>query len=118
DKKVMGSGVRGDGEWFGVRRCGEKAGKRGAVFGRETLCLAQCFEELPIKPNGIFEPKAHGNSPKNEAPNVFISAKDAKKGGLQEWGDPHVSDGMESEEEVEVIFDETVKFAQEYKNEG
>nr|GEY31066.1 retrotransposon protein, putative, Ty1-copia subclass [Tanacetum cinerariifolium] len=45
DKKVMGSGVGGDGEWFGVRRCGEKAGKRGAVFWREALCIAQCFKE-------------------------------------------------------------------------
>nr|GFA44658.1 hypothetical protein [Tanacetum cinerariifolium] len=44
DKKVMGSGVGGDGEWFGVRRCGEKAGKRDAVFGRETLCIAQYFK--------------------------------------------------------------------------
>nr|GFC13012.1 hypothetical protein [Tanacetum cinerariifolium]GFC13025.1 hypothetical protein [Tanacetum cinerariifolium] len=35
DKKVMGSGVGGDEEWFGVRRCGEKARKRGAVFGKE-----------------------------------------------------------------------------------
>nr|GFC55408.1 hypothetical protein [Tanacetum cinerariifolium] len=45
DKKVMCSGVGGDGEWFGVRRCGEKAGKRGAVFWREALCIAQCFKE-------------------------------------------------------------------------
>nr|GEU55560.1 hypothetical protein [Tanacetum cinerariifolium] len=35
----------GDGEWFGVRRCGEKAEKRGAVFWREALCIAQCFKE-------------------------------------------------------------------------
>nr|GEX47328.1 hypothetical protein [Tanacetum cinerariifolium] len=39
------SGVGGDGEWFGVRRCGEKAGKRGVVFWREALCIAQCFKE-------------------------------------------------------------------------
>nr|GFA99501.1 hypothetical protein [Tanacetum cinerariifolium] len=45
DKKVMGSGVGGDGEWFGVRRCGEKARKWGAVFWREALCVAQCFKE-------------------------------------------------------------------------
>nr|GEX65503.1 zinc finger, CCHC-type [Tanacetum cinerariifolium] len=41
----MGSGVGGDEEWFGVRRCGEKARKRGAVFWREALCIAQCFKE-------------------------------------------------------------------------
>nr|GEU85435.1 UBN2 domain-containing protein [Tanacetum cinerariifolium] len=48
DKKVMGSGVGGDGEWFGVRRCGEKAGKQGDVFGREccVTVLAQCFKRL------------------------------------------------------------------------
>nr|GEY93745.1 hypothetical protein [Tanacetum cinerariifolium] len=31
----------------------------------------------PIKPKVGFEPKAHGNSPKNEAPNVSTSAKDS-----------------------------------------
>ncbi|GKE00543.1 zinc knuckle CX2CX4HX4C containing protein [Tanacetum coccineum] len=125
----------------------------------------------PIKPNVIFEPKAHENSPKNGAPNVFISAKDgpnimrpsskeqpakavdipsssytsvtAKKEGLQvptsssnipiynpydllsqefdpenyskSRGDPHVLDDMESEEEVEVVFDETVNLLKSIK---
>ncbi|GKG10237.1 hypothetical protein Tco_0338983, partial [Tanacetum coccineum] len=30
----------------------------------------------PFKPKDRFEPKAHGNSPKNGAPNVSTSAKD------------------------------------------
>nr|GEW76081.1 hypothetical protein [Tanacetum cinerariifolium] len=30
----------------------------------------------PVKPKVIFEPKAHGNSPKNEATNVSTSVKD------------------------------------------
>nr|GEV67847.1 putative reverse transcriptase domain-containing protein [Tanacetum cinerariifolium] len=38
DKKVMGSGVGGDGEWFGVRRCGEKVGKTGcSVLAGSTV---------------------------------------------------------------------------------
>ncbi|GKE48358.1 hypothetical protein Tco_1479616 [Tanacetum coccineum] len=35
------------------------------------------FQTVPIKPKVRFEPKAHGNSPKNGAPNVYTSAKDS-----------------------------------------
>ncbi|GJS28163.1 hypothetical protein Tco_0488783 [Tanacetum coccineum] len=99
----------------------------------------------PIKPKVRFDPKVHGNSLRNGAPNVSTSANDgpnivhssskenpakatdipspsytrssAKKGGLQY---PTSSsniltsnlfdalDDMESDEEVEVVFDEIV----------
>ncbi|GKC28828.1 hypothetical protein Tco_1036122 [Tanacetum coccineum] len=97
-----------------------------------------------------FEPKAHGISPKNEAPNLSISAKDgpnivhtsfkeqpAKAVDIpssslrcalslmcrqfdpenysRSKGDLNVSDDMESEEDVEFVFDETVNLLKSTK---
>ncbi|GKE18103.1 zinc knuckle CX2CX4HX4C containing protein, partial [Tanacetum coccineum] len=134
-------------------------------------CLIEVKADEPIKPKVRFEPKAHGISPKNRAPNVSISAKDghnivhtsskeqpakavdipsssytsgtAKKVGRQvptsssnnpisnpydllsqefdpencsrSKGDPNVLDDMESEEEVEFVFDETVNLLKSTK---
>ncbi|GJU27394.1 zinc knuckle CX2CX4HX4C containing protein [Tanacetum coccineum] len=124
-------------------------------------CVIEVKADEPIKPKVRFEPKAHGISPKNRAPNVSISAKDgpnivhtsskeqpakavdipsssytsgtAKKVGrqvptydlLSQEFDPenysrskddlNVLDDMESEEEVEFVFDKTVNLLKSTK---
>ncbi|GKA59819.1 hypothetical protein Tco_0759132 [Tanacetum coccineum] len=108
-------------------------GKRGDLSTmlsfRENMLPKHMFRipqdddtSLPIKQKVRFEPKAHGISPKNGAPNVSISAKDgpnivhtsskeqpAKVDDIpSSGGDSDVLDDMESEEEVEFVFDETV----------
>nr|GEW08144.1 RNA polymerase II second largest subunit [Tanacetum cinerariifolium] len=53
-----------------------KSGKTGSTSTNRSGVTVGNATWQPIKSNVIFEPKAHGNSPKNRAPNVFISAKD------------------------------------------
>nr|GEW85984.1 reverse transcriptase domain-containing protein [Tanacetum cinerariifolium] len=43
-KKVLGMSGGGDGEWCLSWTMAEKGGKRGTMFGRETLYIAQCFK--------------------------------------------------------------------------
>nr|GFB64043.1 hypothetical protein [Tanacetum cinerariifolium] len=48
----------GDGEWCLSWTMAEKGGKKGTMFGRETLCIAQCFKRdiitlPPLKRLGI-----------------------------------------------------------------
>nr|GFB35858.1 RNA-directed DNA polymerase, eukaryota [Tanacetum cinerariifolium] len=42
----VGKWSRVNGEWCVAGKRQKKGGKGGTSFGRETLCLAQCFEEL------------------------------------------------------------------------
>ncbi|GJZ00936.1 hypothetical protein Tco_0518897 [Tanacetum coccineum] len=88
----------------------------GAATGKATWQL--------IKQKVRYEPKAHGNFPKNGAPKVSTSAKDDPSKKLcAKKGDPHVPtckpsvptsnpydvlDDMESEKEAEVVYDENV----------
>ncbi|GJV74901.1 zinc knuckle CX2CX4HX4C containing protein [Tanacetum coccineum] len=50
------------------KTCSTNTNRSGFTVGKATW--------QPIKPKIIFEPKAHGNLPKNGAPNVSIYAKD------------------------------------------
>ncbi|GJV74900.1 zinc knuckle CX2CX4HX4C containing protein [Tanacetum coccineum] len=50
------------------KTCSTNTNRSGVTVGKATW--------QPIKPKIIFEPKAHGNLPKNGAPNVSIYAKD------------------------------------------
>ncbi|GJY02903.1 hypothetical protein Tco_0361055 [Tanacetum coccineum] len=88
----------------------------GAAAGKATWQL--------IKQKVRYEPKTHGNFPKNGAPKVSTSAKDDPSKKLcAKKGDPHVPtckpsvptsnpydvlDDMESEKEAEVVYDENV----------
>nr|GEW93649.1 retrovirus-related Pol polyprotein from transposon TNT 1-94 [Tanacetum cinerariifolium] len=138
-----------------------RSGKTGSTNTNGSRVNVAKTAWQPIKPKVIFEPKVHGNLPRNGAPKVYSSAKErsnivhvslkkqparaidipsssyisatVKKGGLkaptsssnirtsnpyyslsQEF-DPNnytrsggdVQDDFESEEEVEVVFDET-----------
>ncbi|GJT29468.1 retrotransposon protein, putative, ty1-copia subclass [Tanacetum coccineum] len=88
----------------------KKSGKTGSTStDRDGVNFAKTVWS-PFKPKDRFEPKAHGNSPKNGAPNVSTSAKDEfdPENCTNSEGDPNsILDDMESEEEVEVVFDET-----------
>ncbi|GJV27530.1 zinc knuckle CX2CX4HX4C containing protein [Tanacetum coccineum] len=53
-----------------------KSGKTGSTNTSRSGVIVGKATWQPIKPKVRFEPKAHGNSPKNVTPNVSTSAKD------------------------------------------
>ncbi|GKC58430.1 hypothetical protein Tco_1086028 [Tanacetum coccineum] len=101
-----------------------KSGKIGSTINNRSGAAVGKAAWQPIKQNVNYEPKAHGNLPKNGAPKVSSSAKyvpsknmPATKGGLHvptskpivPTSNPYdVLNDMESNEEAEVVYDETV----------
>ncbi|GJY30317.1 zinc knuckle CX2CX4HX4C containing protein [Tanacetum coccineum] len=104
-----------------------KSGKTGSTINNCSGAAACKVVWQPIKQKVSYEPKAHGNLPKNNAPKVSGSAKDATskkpptlKGGFHvptskpsvPTSNPYdVLDDMESDEEVEVVYDEIVNLS-------
>ncbi|GJU81212.1 hypothetical protein Tco_1283577 [Tanacetum coccineum] len=101
-----------------------KSGKTSSTINNRSGAAACKATWQPIKQKVSYEPKAHGNLPKNGAHKVSSSAKDdpskkllATKGGLHvptsklsvSTSNPYdVLDDMESEKEAKVVYDEIV----------
>ncbi|GKD35016.1 zinc knuckle CX2CX4HX4C containing protein [Tanacetum coccineum] len=92
-----------------------KSGKTGYTINNRSDDAAGKATWQPIKEKVRYESKIHENFPKNGAPKVSTSAKNdhskklpAKNGGVHSCNPYDVPDDMESEEEVEAVYDETV----------